>query len=123
MTDGPDAARTAPVGGPVTPGEIFARGLTLRCPNCGARSLARGPLAVHERCRVCSLLFEREEGFFLGAMVFNYVIAVLVAGVIPCVLFLAGLAEAPLREQVAVFVAALLAALLLTFVLYVPSKS
>jgi uncharacterized protein (DUF983 family) len=109
--------------GRVAAGQIIARGLTLRCPNCGAGSLARGLLSVHDRCRVCGLLFEREEGFFLGAMVFNYVFAVLIAGVLPCVLFLTGLAYAPLREQITVFLGALAAGLILTVVLYVPSKS
>jgi len=107
----------------VTAAQIVTRGLTFRCPNCGARSLVRGPLSLNARCPVCDLLFEREEGFFLGAMVFNYVFSVLIAGVVPCVLFLTGLANAPMREQVTVFVGALLAALILTIVLYIPSKS
>lgn len=27
---------------------------------------------MHERCRVCELKFEREEGYFLGAMYIGY---------------------------------------------------
>ncbi len=107
----------------VTVGQILARGLTLRCPNCGARSLFRGLVGMNERCRVCGLLFEREEGFFLGSMVFNYVITALVAGVVPCIILLAGLAYAPLREQVELFGAAVVGGIALPFLLYRPSKS
>lgn len=44
----------------------------LQCPRCGTRSLYRRGLAMHERCRYCDLKFEREQGYFLGAMYLNY---------------------------------------------------
>ena len=31
---------------------------------------------MHERCPVCGLRFEREEGYFLGAMYISYALAV-----------------------------------------------
>ncbi len=31
---------------------------------------------MHERCPVCSLKYEREEGYFLGAMYISYALAV-----------------------------------------------
>ena len=71
MPDGPrDAARAV---------RLLARGLCLRCPRCGARSLCRGWLATHERCAVCQLRFEREQGYFLGAMYINYGVTVVLA--------------------------------------------
>jgi uncharacterized protein (DUF983 family) len=51
----------------------------LRCPRCGARSLFRTWFAMHERCTVCGLRFEREQGYFLGAMYINYGVTVLLA--------------------------------------------
>jgi uncharacterized protein (DUF983 family) len=30
---------------------------------------------MHERCPACGLKFEREEGYFLGAMYFGYILA------------------------------------------------
>ena len=48
------------------------RACLLQCPRCGARSLYRRGLAMHERCRSCNLKFEREQGYFLGAMYLNY---------------------------------------------------
>jgi transposase-like protein len=47
---------------------LLWRGACLRCPRCGARSLFRTWFAMHERCTVCGLRFEREQGYFLGAM-------------------------------------------------------
>jgi hypothetical protein len=32
---------------------------------------------MHERCPVCGLKFEREQGYFLGAMYFSYAIGIL----------------------------------------------
>jgi hypothetical protein len=34
---------------------------------------------MHERCAVCHLRFEREQGYFLGAMYINYGVTVVLA--------------------------------------------
>ena len=31
---------------------------------------------MHEKCAVCGLKFEREQGYFLGAMYFSYLISI-----------------------------------------------
>jgi uncharacterized protein (DUF983 family) len=56
--------------------------LQLRCPRCGARTLFRGLFAMNRECAVCDLLFEREPGYFVGAIYINYAAtaAVAVAG-------------------------------------------
>jgi hypothetical protein len=33
---------------------------------------------MHERCRYCNLKFEREQGYFLGAMYLNYGFTVII---------------------------------------------
>ena len=43
------------------------------CPRCHQGKLFRGPLwrtylAMYERCPRCNLKYEREQGYFLGAM-------------------------------------------------------
>jgi hypothetical protein len=38
--------------------------------------LWRGPLATHDRCPVCELKYEREPGYFLGAMYFSYMLSI-----------------------------------------------
>jgi len=53
--------------------------LRQRCPRCRLgnifpRSLFLFP-KMHERCSVCHLRFEREPGYFLGAMYISYGIA------------------------------------------------
>ena len=42
--------------------------LTLRCPACGASSIFARPFHVRERCESCGVIFKREEGFFVGAI-------------------------------------------------------
>lgn len=58
---------------------LLVRGLRLRCPRCGARSLFRTWFTMHERCAVCHLRFEREQGYFLGAIYINYGVTVVLA--------------------------------------------
>ena len=62
----------------VTRGQIVARGLTHRCPNCGARGLFTpgSPFRLAEACPACGLRFERDEGSFLGAISLNYGVTV-----------------------------------------------
>jgi uncharacterized protein (DUF983 family) len=65
---------------PATPG-IPVSILRQRCPRCrrGAIyrcSLFRGWLSMYERCPVCGLRFEREQGYFVGAMYVSYALAI-----------------------------------------------
>jgi uncharacterized protein (DUF983 family) len=51
-----------------------------RCPRCRMgrifrRSIFLGSPKMFERCPVCGLRFEREEGYFMGAMYISYVLA------------------------------------------------
>jgi len=64
----------------VTPGMIVSRGLRNRCPNCGGRRLFKeGTLfELNGECPDCHLKFEKDEGFFLGAMALNYGVTVVV---------------------------------------------
>ena len=56
----------------------MTRGLLHRCPNCGGNTLFGRWLRMNRTCTRCGLKFEREDGFFLGALVFDYtLIAVL----------------------------------------------
>ncbi len=58
--------------------QLLSRGWRLCCPHCGARTLFRRWLSMHERCAACGLQFEREQGYFLGAMYVNYAFTVAV---------------------------------------------
>lgn len=50
--------------------------LTGRCPKCREGTIYAGGGRTHPRCPICGLSFEREEGYFLGAMYFSYFLAV-----------------------------------------------
>ncbi|MCM8747553.1 DUF983 domain-containing protein [Thermomicrobiaceae bacterium CFH 74404] len=63
-------------------------GLLKRCPKCGEGKIFQGWFALVPRCPRCGLVFEREEGYWTGAMAINigvtelvFVIA-LVAGLV-----------------------------------------
>ena len=55
------------------------RAARLACPRCGARTLFRGTFAMHEACTVCHLVFEREPGYFIGAIYINYAATTLIS--------------------------------------------
>lgn len=50
---------------------LVARGLTRRCPRCGAPDVFETWFRLAERCPVCAARLEREPGFFLGAYFLN----------------------------------------------------
>jgi uncharacterized protein (DUF983 family) len=61
-----------------------------RCPRCRVgkifhHSIFLGFPKMHESCSVCHLRYEREPGYFLGAMYISYALAV------PVVALIAGL--------------------------------
>lgn len=53
-------------------GRIVGSGVRLRCPRCGKGSLFTGFFSMHTRCPHCALVFEREPGYFVGAIYVNY---------------------------------------------------
>lgn len=52
-------------------GLIVATAL-LRCPRCRRGHVYRWSLRMNRTCPVCDFKFEREEGYFLGAMYASY---------------------------------------------------
>ena len=57
---------------------IFRRGIRLRCPKCGKGKLFSKAFTMDSQCTNCHLKFEREQGFFVGAMYINYVVTVFI---------------------------------------------
>lgn len=51
----------------------LSRFIRLRCPNCGQSSIFRAPFKVKHHCLTCGTLYQREEGFFVGAILANVV--------------------------------------------------
>src|SRR5262245_16520130 len=54
--------------------------LRQRCPRCRRGRIFAGALAMHKQCPECGLLFDREPGYFLGAMYISYPIAAAIMG-------------------------------------------
>jgi uncharacterized protein (DUF983 family) len=59
--------------------QIIVRGLSLRCPRCGAAPLFKGLFAMYQECLSCDLRFEREQGYFVGAIYINYAVTAVIA--------------------------------------------
>ena len=62
---------------------IFAGVFHQLCPRCRIGSIFRSSIfrgypSMRERCPVCQLKFEREQGYFLGAMYISYGLALLI---------------------------------------------
>ena len=53
--------------------KTLARALRLRCPACGRANVFRAPFQVRRECPACRSLFQREAGFFVGAIMVNVV--------------------------------------------------
>jgi len=58
---------------------LLFSGLLLKCPRCGLGPLFYGLFSMHSQCSNCSLGFEREQGYFVGAMYINYGATVIIA--------------------------------------------
>jgi uncharacterized protein (DUF983 family) len=43
-----------------------------RCPRCRQGKIYRTLFTMHEHCAVCRLKFQREQGYFLGALYVYY---------------------------------------------------
>jgi len=51
----------------------LGRSLKLKCPACGRSSIAQRPFNLKHRCDSCGVIFKREEGFFIGAIMANVI--------------------------------------------------
>ena len=53
---------------------ILLRCLALRCPDCGGAWIYQAPLQVKHHCTRCGLVFQREQGYFTGALYINLLV-------------------------------------------------
>ena len=52
---------------------IVRRAAHWRCPNCGRGRLFRGVFRMLSSCPECGLSYFPEQGYYVGAMIINYV--------------------------------------------------
>jgi uncharacterized protein (DUF983 family) len=58
------------------------RGVRRHCPRCGRGGLFTGFFTLRPSCPGCELRFEREEGYWVGAMIVNIAVTELVFGIV-----------------------------------------
>ena len=63
-------------------GKVILRGLRQRCPRCGRGKLFVRGFKMYERCPSCGWVYEREEGYWTGAMAVNLVLTEIIAAAI-----------------------------------------
>lgn len=56
-------------------GQMLRRALRRRCPLCGTKPIFDGWFQLRARCPGCNFSFEREEGYWVGALIANIAIA------------------------------------------------
>jgi uncharacterized protein (DUF983 family) len=63
---------------------LLWRGVRMRCPRCGQGKLYRRlwRLTMYDECPVCHWKYEREEGYWTGAMAVDLVVVELLVGVL-----------------------------------------
>lgn len=52
--------------------QLLWRAVRLRCPKCGESPIFRGWFGMHEHCATCGRKFNRDPGYLLGSIYFNY---------------------------------------------------
>ncbi len=93
--------------------------LRRRCPVCGHRPVFDGWFAIKNRCPSCGFSFEREEGYWVGALIAN----IAAAEALFAVLFIGGIIVTyPDVPWTALGIAAGLAMITLPIVFYPLSK-
>jgi uncharacterized protein (DUF983 family) len=92
-----------PVGfpGPVV---LLARGATLRCPRCGSGHLFRRYVHLRPACPRCRLHFEREPGYWTGALAVNIAMVMAVFVVAFVVILVLTVPDVPVGPSLAVLV-------------------
>ena len=81
---------------------MLGRGLRLRCPRCGVGALYVKPFNMYDNCAHCDLKFEREQGYFIGAIYINYAATVAIA--VPGFFLLDTFAQISINQQLALWV-------------------
>jgi uncharacterized protein (DUF983 family) len=64
-------------------GRQVTRATTLRCPNCGGRSVLKDWFHLRERCPSCNIALERgeESDYYMGGMLLNIALCFIIFAV------------------------------------------
>jgi uncharacterized protein (DUF983 family) len=76
------------------------RGWTKRCPNCGNGGIFESWTTLRPDCPTCGFVFEREEGYWTGAMGANIIVTELVFVALMIATFIVTWPDSPVREMI-----------------------
>lgn len=68
-------------------GRLQQRALRLKCPACGGAPIFRGWFAMHDACPACGRRFNRDAGYLLGSIYFNYGVTALLVTILYFAMF------------------------------------
>ena len=101
-------------------GTLIRRGLRRRCPNCGTGGIFDGWFKLKDRCPTCAYPPEREEGYWVSAIIVNTAV---IEGLFLIVFIAVVLATAPDIEWMPLLVIAVVMNLLFPIFFYPLSKT
>ena len=84
---------------------LLARAARRVCPYCGQSKVFKNWFSIETYCPACGVRFDREEGYFLGAMAVNLIVAEMVGMSAVILLLLQRDMSLILQEVIAISVA------------------
>lgn len=101
-------------------GTLIGRGIRRKCPNCGSGGIFHSWFKLKDRCPTCSYPFEREEGYWVSAIIVNTAV---IEGLFLIVFIATVLATAPDVEWVPLLIIAVVMNLIFPIFFYPFSKT
>src|SRR6478752_8520951 len=89
---------------PPSRASMFWRGFTMRCARCGSGHLFKGYLRMVPDCPRCGLHFEREQGYWAGALAINIVATAGLFAIVFVALLVATIPNVPVAPLLAILV-------------------
>jgi uncharacterized protein (DUF983 family) len=83
---------------------MFWRGFTMRCARCGSGHLFHGYFRMVPDCPRCGLHFEREQGYWAGALAINIVATGGLFAIVFVALLIATIPDVPVAPLLAILV-------------------
>jgi uncharacterized protein (DUF983 family) len=84
---------------------MLARAVRKRCPLCGSKGLFTGWTRLRDTCPGCGYRFERESGYWVGAIIINLAVTEVLFGIMFITTLLATAPEVPWQPLLAVALA------------------
>ena len=85
-------------------GRLLARGITRRCPRCGSGHLFHRYFTMVPDCPRCRLHFEREPGYWTGALAINIAVIFAIFAVAFVVILAFTVPDVPVGPTLAILV-------------------